>query len=187
MIAFIFAMLLMLVAAGIISIGITFTTDSTPKINTEKGTLELSDALALDGPYSSHVNSGWTFVPNVSPDMTKAILDHTSDDMSIPDYWPSSALYSHRSYADNVRIRDTWRGWFDYNYSANWHNSNGDINYQHFEIDDNDCICAAYVGHFDCNKDIKSLSLIFHKFNGIAWIFCNGKYEENNHLSGERV
>ena len=72
MIAFIFAMLIMLVAAGIISIGITFTTDSTPKINTEKGTLELSDALALDGPYSSHVNTGWTFVPNVSPDMARA-------------------------------------------------------------------------------------------------------------------
>ena len=179
MIAFIFAMLLMLVAAGIISIGITFTTDSTPKINTEKGTLELSDALALDGPYSSHVNSGWTFVPNVSPDMTKAILEHASDDMSIPDYWPSSALYTHRSYAENVRIRDTWRGWFDYNYSANWHNSNGDITYQHFEIDNNDCICAAYVGHFDCNKDIKSLSLIFHKFNGVAWVFCNGKYIDN--------
>lgn len=176
MIAFIFAMLLMLVAGGIISIGITFTTDSTPEINTDKGTLELSDALALDGPYSSHVNTGWTFVPNISPDMANASLEHESSDMSDSDYWPSDVLINHRAYAENVRIRDTWRGWFDYNYSAYWHNTDSIVSYQRFEIEDEEMISAAYVGHFECDKDIKSLSLTFHKFNGTAWVFCNGKY-----------
>ena len=175
MIAFIFAMLLMLVAGGIISIGITFTTDSTPEL-TDKGTLILSDALALDGPYSSHVNTGWTFVPNVSPDMANATLEHESSDMSDIDYWPSDVLINHRAYAENVRIRDTWRGWFDYNYSAYWHNTDSIVSYQRFEIEDEEMISAAYVGHFECDEDIKSLSLTFHKFNGTAWVFCNGKY-----------
>lgn len=175
MIAFIFAMLLMLVAGGIISIGITFTTDSTPEL-TDKGTLILSDALALDGPYSSHVNTGWTFVPNISPDMANATLEHESSDMSDIDYWPSDVLVNHRAYAENVRIRDTWRGWFDYNYSAYWHNTDSIVSYQRFEIEDEEMISAAYVGHFECDEDIKSLSLTFHKFNGTAWVFCNGKY-----------
>lgn len=176
MIAFIFAMLLMLVAAGIISIGITFTTDSTPEIDPENGTLKLSDSLVLDGPYSSHVNTGWTFVPNVSPDMANATLGHETTDMSGDGYWPSSVLVSHRAYAENVRIRDTWRGWFDYNYSAYWNNTDSTVSYQRFEIEDEEMISAAYVGHFECDEDIKSLSLTFHKFNGTAWVFCNGKY-----------
>ena len=176
MIAFIFAMLLMLVAAGIISIGITFTTDSTPEFDTENGTLKLSDSLVLDGPYSSHVNTGWTFVPNISPDMANASLEHETSDLSKDGYWPSSVLVSHRAYAENIRIHDTWRGWFDYNYSAYWHNTDSTVSYQRFEIEDEEMISAAYVGHFECDKDIKSLSLTFHKFNGIAWIFCNGKY-----------
>ncbi len=176
MIAFIFAMLLMLVAAGIISIGITFTTDSTPEIDAENGTLKLSDSLVLDGPYSSHVNTGWTFVPNVSPDMANATLEHGTTDMSGDGYWPSSVLVSHRAYAENVRIRDTWRGWFDYNYSAYWNNTDSTVSYQRFEIEDEEMISAAYVGHFECDEDIKSLSLTFHKFNGTAWVFCNGKY-----------
>ena len=176
MIAFIFAMLLMLVAAGIISIGITFITDSTPEIDAENGTLKLSDSLVLDGPYSSHVNTGWTFVPNVSPDMANATLEHETTDMSEDVYWPSSVLVSHRAYAENVRIRDTWRGWFDYNYSAYWNNTDSTVSYQRFEIEDEEMISAAYVGHFECDEDIKSLSLTFHKFNGTAWVFCNGKY-----------
>ena len=176
MVAFIFAMLLMLVAAGVISIGITFTTDSTPKINTEKGTLELSDALALDGPYSSHVNDGWTFVPNISPDMAKTSLEHANGNISDPGYWPSSVLMNHRAYAESVKIRDTWRGWFDYNYSSYWMNTDGAVNYQRFQINNEDMISAAYIGHFECSEDIKSLSLTFHKFNGTAWIFCNGNY-----------
>lgn len=178
MVAFIFALLLMLVIAGIISIGITFTTDSTPDINTKRKTLVLSDSLALDGPYSSHVHDGWYFVPNVSPEIVKTSLERTSvsDFRSNPDYWPSSVLTSHHPYAENVRIRDTWRGWTDYNFSADWHNTDSNVEYQHIMIDGTDCLCAAYIGHFECNQDIKSLSLTFHKFNGTAWVFCNGKY-----------
>ena len=176
MIAFIFALLLMLVVAGVISIGITFTTDSTPEINGESGTLILSDSLALDGPYSSHVNEGWTFVPNISPDMARAALEHAGGDINEPGYWPSSVLMNHRAYAENVKIHDTWRGWFDYNYSSYWRNTGSTVNYQHFEIDGVEAISAAYIGHFECIEDIQSLSLTFHKFNGKAWIFCNGEY-----------
>lgn len=179
MLAFIFALILMLVAAGIVSIGITFTTDSTPVQDPEKGTLILSDALALEGPYSSHVNEGWTFVPNVTPEIVKSSLAHAStvSDNDDGSYWPSSVLTVHRAYSENVRVRDTWRGWFDYYYSSEWHNTeNNNVSFQHFTVEDTDCICAAYIGHFECSKDIKSLSLTFHKFNGAAWIFCNGKY-----------
>ncbi len=179
MIAFIFALILTLVVAGIISIGITFTTDSTPEIDPDTGTLKLSDALVLDGPYSSHVNSGWTFVPNITPEMAEAGLAHASavkaeEDIDI---WPSEVLTGHRIFADNVRISDTWRGWFDYNYSADWNNSgDGSVQYQQFTVDDKTCISAAYIGHFECSEDIKSLSLTFHKFNGTAWVYCNGKF-----------
>ena len=178
MLAFIFALILMLVAAGIVSIGITFTTDSTPERDPEKGTLILSNALALDGPYSSHVTGGWTFVPNISPETAESSLARAGIPASTNegDYWPSSVLTAHRPYAENVSISETWRGWFDYN-SDEWHNTgNGDIYYQRFLVDDTDCISAAYIGHFECSKDINSLSLTFHKFNGKAWIFCNGDF-----------
>ena len=178
MLAFIFVLILMLVAAGIVSIGITFTTDSTPVPNPANGTLVLSDMLALDGPYSSHVNEGWSFVPNVSPEIVSSSLSHASAEANgSENYWSSSVLTTHRAYAENVRVRDTWRGWFDYNYSADWYNSDSkSIKYQNFSVEGTECICAAYIGHFECSEDIKSLSLTFHKFNGTAWIFCNGNY-----------
>ena len=179
MLAFIFALILMLIIAGIVSIGITFTTDSSPSLNKETGTFPLSDTLVLDGPYSNHITEGWTFVPNVTPETVRTTLDHAvnSAGNNNGDYWPSSALTAHRAYAEDVKISDTWRGWFDYNYSANWYNSGSKPKqYQRFIVDDINCISAAYIGHFECSKDIKSLSLTFHKFNGTAWIFCNGKY-----------
>jgi signal transduction histidine kinase len=178
MLAFIFALILMLVAAGIVSIGITFTTDSTPDRNTDKGTLILSDSLALDGPYSSHVTSGWTFVPNITPEMVEASLSKAGSPETEHDgdYWPSSELTAHRAYAENIRISDTWRGWFDYD-SDEWHNTDSkNINYQRFSVEDTSCISAAYIGHLECSQDIQSLSLTFHKFNGTAWVFCNGEY-----------
>ncbi|MBR3462756.1 MAG: hypothetical protein IKH20_08765 [Clostridiales bacterium] len=179
MLTFIFALLVVLVVAGIVSIGITFTTDSNPVANEARGTLKLSDTLVLEGPYSSHVNEGWTFVPNVTPEIVGASLNRAGDMADNPNqnYWPSSILLKHRAYATNVSISDTWRGWFDYNYSAEWHNlGDKNVEYQRLLVDTTSCLSAAYVGHFECNKDIKSLSLTFHKFNGAAWVFCNGKF-----------
>lgn len=179
MLAFIFALILTLVAAGIVSIGITFTTDSTPDIDPDTGNLILSNALVLDGPYSSHVTEGWTFVPNITPEMAETSLDLAQEagTVSDGDQWLSSIFTAHRAYAENVRIRDTWRGWFDYNYYADWHNTdNKDVAFQRFLVDDEKCISAAYIGHFECDKEIKSLSLTFHKFNGTAWVYCNGKF-----------
>ncbi len=179
MLAFIFALILMLVAAGIVSIGITFTTDSTPEIDPDTGNLILSDALVLDGPYSSHVTQGWTFVPNITPEMAEASLSiaESSGNANSDGYWLSSVFTNHRPYAENVKISDTWRGWFDYNYSADWQNTdNTNVEYQKLLVEDEKRICAAYIGHFECNEDIKSLSLTFHKFNGTAWVFCNGKF-----------
>ena len=186
MLAFIFALLLVLVIAGIISIGITFTTDSTPYYDESKGTLILSDALALDGPYSSHVTSGWTFVPNVTPDTVKTSLEHAvNTGHSSGKYtWASSVLTNHRVYAEKVGINDTWRGWFDYRTSAEWKNSNKAPEYQHFIVEGKDCYSAAYIGHFECNEDINSLSLTFHKFNGVAWVFCNGEFVQ---MIGDRT
>ena len=174
MLAFIFALLLVLVIAGIISIGITFTTDSTPDYNKYKDVHLLSGALALDGPYSSHVNNNWTFVPNVTPEMARTSLEHAIN--SDKGSWPSSVLTSHRAYATNVSIGDTWRGWFDYRSSGEWHNSNKAPEYQQFIVDDKPCYSAAYIGHFECSEEINSLSLTFHKYNGTAWIFCNGEF-----------
>ena len=178
MLAFIFALLLVLVIAGIISIGITYTTDSIPVYNEDRGTLILSDTLALDGPYSSHATGGWTFVPNITPETAKASLAHamnTTHDRS-PYFWPSSVLTNHRPYAETVGIRDTWKGWFDYNNTAQWFETDRAPEYQHFTVDNKDCYSAAYVGHFECSKEINALSLTFHKYNGTAWIFCNGEF-----------
>lgn len=174
MLAFIFALLLVLVIAGIISIGITFTTDSTPDYNKYRDIHLLSGALALDGPYSSHVNNNWTFVPNVTPETAKTSLEHAIN--TDKGSWPSSVLTSHRAYATNVSIGDTWRGWFDYRSSGEWHNSNKAPEYQQFIVDDKPCYSAAYIGHFECSEEINSLSLTFHKYNGTAWIFCNGEF-----------
>ena len=90
MLAFIFALLLVLVIAGIISIGITFTTDSTPVYHEHRDVHQLSSALALDGPYSSHVTNNWTYVPNVTPETVRASLEHaiTKEDR----LWPSAVL-----------------------------------------------------------------------------------------------
>ena len=106
MLAFIFALILMLVAAGIVSIGITFTTDSTPEIDTDTGNLILSDALVLDGPYSSHVTEGWTFVPNITPEMAEASLGiaEASGNGNSDGHWLSSVFTNHRPYAENVKI-----------------------------------------------------------------------------------
>ena len=178
MLAFIFVLLLVLVIAGVISIGITFTTDTTPVYNEDKGTLILSDTLALDGPYSSHVTGGWTFVPNVTPETARSSLAHamnTSHESSTY-FWPSTVLTNHRPYAETVGIRDTWKGWFDYNNTAQWFNTDRAPDYQRFMVDDRECVSSAYVGHFECSEDIDSLSLTFHKFNGTAWIFCNGEF-----------
>ena len=186
MLAFVFALLLVLVIAGVISIGITFTTDSIPVYNEDRGTLILSDTLALDGPYSSHVTGGWTFVPNVTPETAKTSLTNalnTTHD-KVPYYWVSSVLTNHRPYAETVGIRDTWKGWFDYNSTAQWFNTEKAPDYQRFTIEGRECVSAAYVGHFECSKDINSLSLTFHKFNGTAWIFCNGEFVQ---MIGDRT
>ena len=174
MLAFIFALLLVLVIAGIISIGITFTTDSTPVYHEHRDVHQLSSALALDGPYSSHVTNNWTYVPNVTPETVRASLEHaiTKDDR----LWPSAVLTNHRVYATKVGIGDTWRGWFDYRSSAEWHNANKAPEYQQFIVEDKACYSSAYIGHFECSEEISSLSLTFHKYNGTAWIFCNGEF-----------
>ncbi len=178
MIAFIFALLFVLIIAGIISIGITFTTDSMPDYNEYRDVHLLSGTLALDGPYSSHVNNNWTFVPNVTPETVKTSLEHAVNSEKGEDryFWPSSVLTNHRPYADKVSINDTWRGWFDYRSSAEWNNASKAPEYQHFIVDEKDCYSAAYVGHFECSEEINSLSLTFHKYNGTAWIFCNGEF-----------
>ena len=182
MLAFIFALLLVLVIAGIISIGITFTTDSTPDYNENRDVHMLSGALALDGPYSSHVTNNWTFVPNVTPETVGASLEHAINNEDR--LWPSSVLTSHRVYATKVGVGDTWRGWFDYRSSAEWHNANKAPEYQQFIVNNNACYSAAYIGHFECSEEISSLSLTFHKYNGTAWIFCNGKFVQ---MIGDRT
>ncbi|MCQ2502649.1 MAG: MFS domain-containing histidine kinase [Saccharofermentans sp.] len=178
MLTVIFVLLLMLLVVGFLSIGISFTNDTEPVAITEDGTIFLSDDLALDDAQSSHVTDGWTFVPNISPDIAEYTLGQAVlyADEEDENYWPSSALLKRRPYADDVRISDTWRGWFDYHYSANWHNSGGNIQYQRFPIENNELHTAAYIGHFRCSEDVKSLSLTFHKCNGTAWIYCNGNF-----------
>ena len=178
MLAFITVLILVLVIAGIISIGITFTTDSNPVPNPAKKTLVLSDSLALVGPYSSHVNEGWTFVPNVTPAKAERILADSKSSIHEGDYnyWPSSTLLDQMAYVENIKIRDSWHGWFDYKYSADWENADGGVKWETYTIDGTQSYCAAYIGHFELSEDIDSLSLTFHKFNGKAWVFCNGEY-----------
>ncbi len=179
MVAFIFALLLMFVLAGIIAISVSFASDSPEEIS-ESGAIVLSSELASGGIYSDHINSGWTFIPNLTPEVAKTSLDNTSGydmdgDVST---WPSSVLLKHRTYNNRISITDSWRGWFDYNGSPDWQNKTGDIEYQHFSIDNNDCYCAAYIGHFECDPSIRSLTLTFHRFNGAAWVYCNGDLME---------
>ena len=94
------------------------------------------------------------------------------------DQWPSSILLNHRAHLDGVTTTDFWRGWFDYNRSPDWVNAKGGVGYQHVSIENTDCYCAAYIGHFECDPDIRSLTLMFHRFNGEAWVYCNGSLME---------
>ena len=77
MVTFIFALLLMLVIAGIFTISVTFTSDSPEEVS-EDGAIILSDDLANGGIYSDHINGGWTFVPNLTPDTVKWTLNNAS-------------------------------------------------------------------------------------------------------------
>ena len=161
MLMFIFALLLTLVLAGIISISATFE-KKTPDVIAESGAIRLSDELATGGLYSDHISSGWTFVPNVSPEVVQTSLaKNTEYNMDGPvDQWPSSILLNHRAHLDGVTTTDFWRGWFDYNRSPDWVNAKGGVGYQHVSIENTDCYCAAYIGHFECDPDIRSLVFI---------------------------
>ena len=179
MLMFIFALLLTLVLAGIISISATFE-KKTPDLISDSGAIILSNELATGGLYSDHISSGWTFVPNVSPEVVQTSLTKNADyNMDGPvDQWPSSVLLNHRAYLEGVNTADFWRGWFDYNKSPDWVNAKDGVEYQHVAIENTDCYCAAYIGHFECDPDIRSLTLMFHRFNGVAWVYCNGNLME---------
>ena len=179
MLMFIFALLLMFVIAGIISIIASFSTIS-PKEISDSGAHILSDELATGGIYSDHIPDGWTFVPNVTPEVaarTLATANNKEMNGKVTN-WPSSDLLYRRPHLDNVGISDSWRGWFDYNSSSGWKNTVHSIQYQHYDINNLDCYSAAYIGHFECSKDIRSLTLTFHRFNGVAYVYCNGNLME---------
>lgn len=175
MVTFIFALLFMFVLAGIISILSTYTNITPDKVS-DSGAIVLSDELVSGGLLSDHIPGGWTFVPNVTPETVKTSLGNiknysTDGDVS---QWSSSVLLNHRPYLEGVTISDSWQGWFDFSSSPDWQNAPDGVNYQHLLIDGTDSYCAAYIGHFECNPDIRSLTLTFHRFNGSAWVYCNG-------------
>ena len=180
MLTFIFALLLMFVIAGIISIVVSFQREYPTEI-TDKGAIRLSDELANGGLYSDHIPDGWTFVPNITPEIAEITLANANEADMADDItnWPSSDLLYHRPYVKSASITQSWRGWFDYNRVTDWENAkNGSIGYQHFNMENTDCYCAAYIGHFECSEDIRSLTLTFHRFNGIAYVYCNGNLME---------
>ena len=179
MLTFIFALIIMMVMAGILSIVITYANEY-PTNYSKDGALILSEDLATGGIYSDHIPGGWTFVPNVSPEIVKSSLSNApsqSLDGNVSN-WPSSELLKDRAYLDNVGISDSWRGWFDYNNASDWHNAPNGVEYHPFNINGTDCYCAAYIGHFECSPDIRSLTLTFHRFNGVAWVYNNGNLME---------
>lgn len=174
LVTFIVALLAVIIYAGIISVSGSFMTVTAPTIDHEKSTLTLSDTMALNDPFISQISEGWTFIPNITPDMVKTELDDAIK--SGTEEWPSSVLIKDRPYATSVKISNSWYGWDDYANTADWHNSPLPIQNQEFIVETHECYCAAYVAHLECPKDIDSLSLVFRKFNGNTWIFCNGKY-----------
>ena len=179
MLAFIFALILMMILAGVFSIVVTYANEY-PSNYSKDGALILSEDLATGGIYSDHIPGGWTFVPNVSPDTVKNCLDDV-DSYSLNgnvSNWSSSSLLKDRAYLENVSISDSWRGWFDYNSANEWKNAPNGVEYQNLYIENTDCYCAAYIGHFECSPDIRSLTLTFHRFNGVAWVYCNGNLME---------
>ncbi len=179
MLTFIFALIIMMVMAGILSIVITYANEY-PTNYSKDGALILSEDLATGGIYSDHIPGGWTFVPNVSPEIVKSSLSNApsqSLDGNVSN-WPSSELLKDRAYLDNVGVSDSWRGWFDYNNASDWHNAPNGVEYHPFNINGTDCYCAAYIGHFECSPDIRSLTLTFHRFNGVAWVYNNGNLME---------
>ena len=179
MLTFIFALIIMMVMAGILSIVITYANEH-PTNYSKDGALILSEDLATGGIYSDHIPGGWTFVPNVSPEIVKSSLSNApsqSLDGNVSN-WPSSELLKDRAYLDNVGVSDSWRGWFDYNNASDWQNAPNGVEYHPFNINGTDCYCAAYIGHFECSPDIRSLTLTFHRFNGVAWVYNNGNLME---------
>ena len=179
MLTFIFALILMLVMAGIISIIVTYS-NAFPANYDDNGALILSDNLSTGGIYSDKIPSGWTFVPNISPEIAQITLDNATEynmDGDVSE-WPSAVLYKNKPYLENIEVSDSWRGWFDYNNSISWKNTQYGLEYQHYNSENKDCYCAAYIGHFECDPDIRSLTLTFHRFNGVAWVYCNGNLME---------
>ena len=179
MVTFIFALLLMFVLAGFISILSTYTNISPDEVS-DSGAIVLSEELANGGLFSNHIPGGWTFIPNMTPETVKTSLANATNYNLDGDVskWPSSVLLNHRPYLEGVTISDSWQGWFDYNSSPDWKNANNGISYQHIVINGTDSYCAAYIGHFECASDIRSLTLTFHRFNGEAWVYCNGDLME---------
>lgn len=179
MLIFIFALLLMFVIAGITAILSTFGNKSAETLS-DSGAVVLSEEFSSGGLYSDHIPGYWTFVPNVSPDTAKAAFANLDEyDMSGDvSTWPSNYLLNNRAYLEGLRISDSWKGWFDYSKAENWENTANGVKYLHYTIDDTDCYCAAYIGHFECAEDIRSLTLMFHRFNGVAWVYCNGNLME---------
>ena len=135
------------------------------KYDTEKRAFLISDELAQPNACSTYISEHWDIIPNVSP------YDAVSKTGT-----GKSALYNEMMHAKDVSLADSWRGWYDFENSAQWYNRKGSVNYKAYMVDGTETHSVAYVNSFECAPSIEALYLSFHHINGVARIYCNGEY-----------
>ena len=137
----------------------------TPPYNEATGNYYLGNEFTTSSDsISLNVDSNWTFVPNVTP-------NDVASGLFRDDSWRDTMAY-----AEGVAIYNSFGGWNDYDRSATWYNRSDNFTYNTYMIDDLVKLSACYLVSFDCDRNVRSVTVSFQNINGIARIYCNGKY-----------
>lgn len=164
LLTFIVLMVATIACAGAVS-SFNSLTGIESEYDSEKHAYLIPKDLAQSKACSTFISEHWDIIPNVSP------YDAVSQTEAGP-----LALYNDMTHAKDVTITDSWRGWKDFENSAQWFNKTGNVEYKTYFIDGTETNSVAYVNSFECDPSIEALYLSFHHVNGIARIYCNGEY-----------
>lgn len=135
-----------------------------PAYSADTHSFYIGQELEGTNPKTLSVDTNWIFIPNVTPDdVASGLLN-------------SSAWKDTMPYAEGVSITNSFGGWNDYEDSAVWHNRPEDLVYNTYFIDDLVKLSACYYTSFECERSVRDINFSFHSINGIARIYCNGKY-----------
>ena len=164
LLTFIAVMIATVVCAGAVS-SFNSITGVDSEYNESEHAYMITDSLSRASACSTFTSNHWDVIPNVSP------YDAVAKTPAGPD-----ASYHDLTHAENVSITDSWRGWYDFENSAEWKNRTGPIEYKTYMVDGVETHSVAYVNSFICDPSIDALYLSFYHINGTARVYCNGVY-----------